>query len=167
MRKSMKALAIGIVMVICLVGGYYWAIGKAKKPAYAVNTPQFIHERPDVVLRRLENGEQGVYYFGFADCPWCVELLPVLDEALAVSDLQAYAVDTKGKDFTETLRSRLSRFYARYYQNHLSVPFLVTILENGKVQTHVGTLEKHNAHEEPLTDKQKKELKKIVLALLR
>ena len=43
---------------------------------------------------------------------------------------------------------------------------LVVIAEDGSIQTHVGTVENHDAHKEKLTDGQKKELKQLLVDML-
>ncbi|MDE1809283.1 hypothetical protein CS331_021470 [Klebsiella pneumoniae subsp. pneumoniae] len=44
------------------------------------------------------NRQQGIYYFGFPTCPWCLELLPILDKELEKESMNAYAVNTRGDD---------------------------------------------------------------------
>ena len=93
-------------------------------------------------------------------------MIPILDDALATTNQKAYVVDTRSKSFTDDLRRRLKIVYEKYRDDELSVPFLVVIAEDGSIQTHVGTVENHDAHKEKLTDGQKKELKQLLVDML-
>ncbi|HFI0645122.1 TPA: transporter [Streptococcus suis] len=166
MKRFFKIMLVGVAVLVCFIVGYQWAIGADKAPEYNTNTAQFIHEEPESVINKIEDGEEGIYYFGFAACPWCVELIPILDDALVTTNQKAYVVDTRSKGFTDTLRSRLKKVYENHHDDELSVPFLVVIAEDGSVQTHVGTVENHDAHKEKLTDGQKKELKQLLVGML-
>ncbi|TAA65572.1 transporter [Streptococcus sp. LQJ-218] len=166
MKRFFKILLVGVALLVCFIIGYQWAIDADKAPAYNTNTAQFVYEEPESVINKIEDGEEGIYYFGFAACPWCVELIPILDDALATTNQKAYVVDTRSKSFTNDLRRRLKIVYEKHRDDEFSVPFLVIIAEDGSIQTHVGTVENHDAHKEKLTDGQKKELKQLLVDML-
>ena len=44
------------------------------------------------VFTMLENKESGIVYFGFSDCPWCQEALPILKQVLEEQKLNCYYV---------------------------------------------------------------------------
>ena len=81
MKKNLKVL-IGIVMIIIIIclGGYYLAKKQITSEVYYDKTPQMIRELPEVSLKKLSDKQQGLYYFGFPTCSWCLALLPIFDE---------------------------------------------------------------------------------------
>ena len=166
MKRFFKILLVGVTLLVCFIVGYQWTIGADKVPEYNTNTAQFIDEEPGSVINKIEDREKGIYYFGFAACPWCVELIPILDDVLETTNQKAYVVDTRSKSFTDSLRSRLKIVYKEHHDDELSVPFLVVITGDGSIQTHVGTVENHDAHKEKLTDGQKKELEQLLSSMI-
>lgn len=166
MGKFWKLL-LAIILLLCIIFivASKWMIGTDKDIEYNTNTPQFIHGAPEEVIRKIEAKEEGIYYFGFATCPWCIEFLPILDDALATTNQKAYVVDTRDARFTDNLVNRLELVYTQYHDGELSVPFLVVISEDTSMKTHVGTLENHDAYTEKLTGRQKEELEELLVAI--
>lgn len=165
MKKILKMLVPLSLIVACFLTGYQW-VTKSDEVVYNVTTERFIHEEPETVISRIEQQEEGIYYFGFSSCPWCVELLPILDESLEQNGKQAYVVNTRGERFTENLRERLNRFYQTHQVGELSVPFLVVISEDGDIETHVGTVVGHDAHASKMTAAQEEELTNLLNQLI-
>ena len=74
-------LGLFIILFVIIFGGSYIVTNKLNgTSAYVDETAQLVKDNQDDVVSRLEAKEQGMYYFGFPTCPWCVELLPVLDK---------------------------------------------------------------------------------------
>jgi len=137
------------------------------------------------VIRILE-GKSGVIYFGFPECPWCRNVVPVLIEACEDADLDViyYANLSSERDKKELKDGEIvtieegSQNYKRIIEllgNHLGVYegleddtirrlYFPTVLfvKNGKVESiHIGTLDSQKDPYKALTSKQKKELKNI------
>ena len=57
-----------------------------------------------------------MYYFGFPTCPWCVELLPVLDKELQADHGKAYTVDVRGKHYSDADNAIVKKILSNLYQ---------------------------------------------------
>lgn len=123
--------------------------------AYNDQTAQFISLGPEKVLTKLTNKEPGIYYFGFPTCPWCRELLPVLDGVLKEQGKQSYSVNIKSPDYTAKAKGQLTDFFNETMNDpNVAVPFVVVINGQGEVFPHIGTLPEHNAAKAKLTPTQ-------------
>lgn len=158
----LSAFLLGISLI------YYFVFSTSyKSESFSIeHSQQFISSPISTTMEYLTKNKSGIYYFGFKQCPWCQELLPVLDEVLKEEQLSAYAVDTKDKSFSEQYRTELEIIYNKYETGGLSVPFLIIIDKYGVVSTHVGTLDDHDATKNKMTMEQKKKLKKILKKLV-
>ena len=108
----------------------------------------------------FENKQSGILYFGFPGCPWCEEVIPLLEEVSQEMEVPVHYIRTrKGKDenFEHTYSVLQKEKWLEYLGSYMSeneegiptlyVP-LVVCVENGNVVAgHVGTLEEHDAHE--------------------
>ena len=56
------------------------------------------------VFTMLENKESGIVYFGFSDCPWCQEALPILKQVLEEQKLNCYYVQTRDEERNSLLK---------------------------------------------------------------
>ena len=127
----------------------------------------FLKEQSVEVVARVQNKNQGLYYFGFASCPWCQDLLPILEDELVASQSKIYTVNTKSSDFSEHQRSVITDVFRKNIGgDKLYVPFLVAINSAGEVKTHTGTVVGHDASKEGLSLKQQIELRKILKSLI-
>lgn len=135
---------------------------------YNDKTAQFITKTPAAVLDLLALEKPGIYYFGYPTCPWCKELLPILDSVLAEEGQKAYAVNIRGTDYTDVERGKLAAFFGKYSnQQAVAVPFVVKISESGTIKTHIGTLPEHNAPKNKMTSTQVTVLKKQLKTVLK
>ncbi|MDO5079074.1 MAG: transporter accessory protein [Streptococcus minor] len=162
-----KFLVSGILVILSLVVLTMFGFQLNKKPLYDDTAPEFIKLHSDQVVQKIENSKRGVYYFGFANCPWCQELLPYLREELAAQDSTAYLVDTKSADFSEENRQKITDIYIKYLGgDRLYVPFLIVIDSKGELRVHMGTVEGHDASKERMTESQEKEFKNLLRNLI-
>lgn len=140
------------------------------------------------VIEILE-GKTGVIYFGFPECPWCRNALPVLMEAVKESNIDKIyyynalsirdkkhldddgkiVVDEKGtKDYQRILE--LLGDKADVYDGledesikRLYFPTVVFVREGKVISLHTSTVESQTDSSKELTKKQTKELKQIYL----
>lgn len=87
-----------MAIIVALTSAYFIAFNKNSSLLYNDKTNQFIHKNPSTIINKLTSKEAGIYYFGFPTCPWCLELLPILDDALVEENETAYVVNTRGKN---------------------------------------------------------------------
>lgn len=150
--------------------------------ACAVDAPQVESglSDPQLFERALtffENGESGVLYFGFADCPWCQEAVPVLKEEAEKAGRSVVFIQTRDEnrelEYTDEQKARITPYIEEYMSENdegeltLFVP-CVLVVENGTVVSgHVGTVDGHDAHERTMTDAEKEQLHQTYAAMLR
>jgi len=157
------------------------------------NTFKYITEKKAVDL--LENGT-GVIYFGFSTCPWCRSLVSTLASVAEEKNETIYYLDVldirssfeikegelkKIKDGTdgyyeilELLDEELDEFIFTdeagnqfdTNEKRLYAPTLVAFKEGEITDIHVGTVDSQEFGYDELTEKQIKELEKIVEKLI-
>lgn len=164
MKKALKLL-IGIVMIIIMIclGGYHLAKKQVTSEVYHDKTSQMIRELPEVSLKKLSDKQQGLYYFGFPTCSWCLALLPIFDERLERLNAKSLVVNTRAEDYTSQDNMLLETFFIKYTaEKRLTVPFVVAINSKGEVKTHIGTVDGHDATKEKMSKEQVKTLNTIL-----
>lgn len=113
-----------------------------------------------------DKSEDRVLYFGFENCPWCVEAKPILKEVASEYKLPVHYIDTQkglSKEQKEEVAGYVHDFRSEYFDEdgnfHFYVPS-VMVVKNGKVvDAHTGTVDSHDAHERKMTEEEKEELK--------
>ena len=128
-------------------------------------------------LQDLEHGKTGIYYFGFENCPWCQEAVPLLLEEAGETGQQIRYVKTRDADknrlYDEEQKARITPYIREWMSDNdqgeltLYVPPVIRV-ENGEVTGgHEGTVEGHDAKERTMTDTEKEELRAVYKELLR
>lgn len=128
----------------------------------------------------IESKDSGIIYFGFENCPWCQQALPVfldcLDKEEEKQTIPLYYVETRNSEgelvYTQEQKERILPYIKGYMSDNeegeltLYVPLFIHI-DNGKVlEGHVGTVDSHDAHERSMTASEKKELENIFTNLI-
>lgn len=149
--------------MVCLFGIYTLTFYTTDNTV--TNNNKMITLTPSKTLDRMENKKQGLYYIGSPDCPWCRTLVPLLINELP-SSKKIYSINTHGKNFSKKDHYRLQRIYSAYYNDDLTIPFIVSINSKGNTITHVGTVPTHDAKLNDLTNREKTELIKIINKLI-
>lgn len=120
------------------------------------------------MYNKMNNGDTFIIYFGFSRCPWCRDLMPILNEAGKKEELDhIYYVDTREKEewksnididdydlFVEKVGD-----YLEYDENNIKrlyVPFIIFIKEGNIVSTIKAP--NYDAHEEKISEELKEEL---------
>lgn len=136
----------------------------------------------DELMEFLNNGT-GIVYFGFPECPWCRNALPVLLEAAKENEIQnVYYYNAKSiRDEKELKDGKIitnKKGTKEYYQlidklkdhigayeglendsiKRLYFPTAVFVMGGKIVGTHIGTVSSQEDPSKPLTKKQKQEL---------
>ncbi|MBR2726693.1 MAG: hypothetical protein IKD71_02210 [Solobacterium sp.] len=132
----------------------------------------FVDTSVQEMLRDMENGQTFVVYFGFVNCPWCQEAVPVLNEAAKDAGYRVGYINTRPTEDIHSnieipdydlLTEAVGEFFPLDDEGipHLYTPF-VFFIRDGKVQeVHQGTVEGHDAHERRMTAEEKEELGRI------
>jgi predicted bacteriocin transport accessory protein len=165
--KKIMVVFLGVATLFLLLGLVAKKNGEVyntRKKEYSTQTVNFKNESSTDTLNMIKNRKPGIYYFGFKTCPWCVELLPMLEETLIRKKITAYAIDTKSEDFLSADDTDLEKDYKEFTHSTdtLTVPFILAIYESGEIKAHKGTVTSHDATVAPLNNDQKKELETIL-----
>ena len=113
-------------------------------------------------------------YFGYDSCEWCLDAVPVINEAAKQSGQTVGYVDTRANpawekntdiDDYDLLVEKVGEYleFDDKGVRHLYVPTLFFIKEGKVVQFHEGTLEGHNARNRAMTPEEREELRLILL----
>ena len=117
----------------------------------------FIGLTMEDALQKLENQEDGVYYFGYEDCPWCQDAAPVLKEVAQEHQKKVYYIRTRDEDhnlmYDDEQKERIINYLGEYMETNedgqltLYVPMVVE-MKNGKVKnTHIGTVDSYDPND--------------------
>ena len=119
----------------------------------------------------LENKETALIYFGFPDCPWCIEALPVMNEVAETHGKEIYYVQTRDEEGNrlyddeekEIILNYVGEFEEKDDEGNLAlfVPLVVSVKDGIAVSGNVGTVEGHDAHEREMTEEEVEMLKDI------
>lgn len=148
------------------------AADKADMSAYATydEAEDYVFVKSDIqdMKRRADNKETFVIYFGFARCPWCRDLMPVLNEAAKkTGNKTVYYADTRAnKEWKSNidmddydLLVDMAFDYLPYDENnikHLDAP-TVYFVKAGKIQEAVFAPE-YDATKETIPDSLREKL---------
>ena len=124
----------------------------------------------------FEDQQSGLLYFGFPNCPWCQEVVPLLHELASQANVPVHYIQTRDDEgirlYTDSQRDAIAPYLNGFIRNNaqgeptLYVPLVVAV-ENGQViQGHQGSISGHNAHEEELTSTQRQELQEELKKLV-
>ena len=122
-------------------------------------------------LQKLDDHEDGVYYFGYEDCPWCQDAAPVLKEVAQSHYKKVYYIkirdDAHNLLYNDEQKERIISYFGDYMETNedgeltLYVPMVVQ-MKDGKVQnSHIGTLDSYDPNEREMTKEEIQKLKDI------
>ncbi|MFV0379404.1 MAG: TlpA family protein disulfide reductase [Anaerorhabdus sp.] len=113
--------------------------------------------------------EDFIVYYGYKDCPWCKEAVPVLNDLAKEYDYKILYVNVKEDD--KDLRDRSKKAYLdtlKHLDNYLAadhsgkkgmyVPAVYFVVDGEVVDYNIGTVATHNANERVMNDEEKSEL---------
>lgn len=136
---------------------------------------QFVRSDMKTVLSMIEKKESGVVYFGFPACPWCVEALPIMNDAAKDKKLNIMYVQTRDENkelmYTAEQKKSIMAYTDAYLEKdedgekQFYVPFLIVVKDGKVVAGHIGTVDGYDTHERKMNDAEKAELKDIYLQM--
>lgn len=128
----------------------------------------FIEKNMDDVLRVFEEKKSGIFYFGYTDCAWCVDALPIMNKVASEQNVNiGYINISDKKAFTNKQLQKVGIHMENYITKdeedkyELYVP-MVLVVEKGNITgIHIGTFENHDAYERNLSKEEETALEKI------
>jgi len=89
----MRKKVIMILAVVLMLGGCK-KDKRADMSAYGIDSDKFYAMTMKESYGFLTKGS-GFVYYGFSTCPWCLELVPILDEITKEYNIDIYYVDVR------------------------------------------------------------------------
>lgn len=128
----------------------------------------FVVSDVEHMLKRMQNGETFVTYFGFSACPWCRDAMPILNETAASFNQEVDYIDTRSdpawesnldlKDYDKLVEAIGDLFPTDDDgKAHLDVPFVV-FFKDGKV-AYSTSYPQYDAHERKINEEEAEEEK--------
>lgn len=128
--------------------------------------PLFFEE----ALSFFKEKKSGLLYFGFENCPWCQEALPILREEAKRQNVSIHSILTRDENnellYTEEQKQEIIPYLQDYMSKNeegeltLYVPLVVVVKDGKAIEGHVGTVDDHDAHARKMTEEEKQELQK-------
>lgn len=154
--------------------------GSSEKACDAAETAAdeygFIPMEFDEAIAFFKEGKSGLLYFGFPDCPWCKEAVPILQQEAKDTGVDVYYIRTRDSEhnrlYTDEQKENIVPYMKDYMSNNdegvltLYVPAIVAVKDGKAVAGHVGTVDEHNAKEGPMTSEQKKQAEEEIQAVV-
>lgn len=113
----------------------------------------------------------GIIYYGYPNCPWCNEAVPLMNEIAKKYDQSIFYVNKKSQDSLDhpeeeeqavaLLSKEITLEKDEEGNPHLYVPEVV-VIKNGKITSHhMGTVDGHDAHERVMNEEEINQLRVI------
>ncbi len=137
-----------------------------------ISKPHFIEITYQNVLEKVSKKEDFLLFYTFKTCPWCVQILPTLDEVVFEEKKEVYyvivrddnGVDSRNSD-NQLYLDNLKLFH-NFNIEKITVPAFARI-EKGEVKkVHFDTVEGHNAKERYMNETEIKKLKEHILEVI-
>lgn len=122
------------------------------------------------VAEKIDKGETFVVYFGFSKCPWCIEVVPFLNEVAKENKASVLYVNTrKNSKWKSNIDIDNYELFVEKFGDyvpldddgikHLYTPHVFFIKDGKVTYEHAYTVEGHDAHERKMTDEEVSEVK--------
>ena len=124
------------------------------------------------MAEKMDEKETFIVYFGFDQCAWCLEAVPILNETAKEYEMHIGYINTRANqewksnldiDDYDVVVERLGEYLE--YDNdgirHLYTPHVFFIKDGQVVSDHYGSIEGHNAKEESLSEDEVNQLRDI------
>lgn len=180
---------IGIVILACL---FLMGCSRDNRYSGVINTIDLDYEAADMsgyedftetdhvfrqitmheALRLFEEEGSALVYFGYTHCPWCIEAVPIMNEAAKASGLPIYYVDAMDKEGQQEgdldqIKQYTAQYLSKDSEGELKfyVPVVFVIRNGETVDAHISTLSSHDAYERKLSESEQKELYNIYMKM--
>ena len=170
-----------IIMILSVVGMYKKPEAKNIVEDYPLVQEVNVYVQIDAerVIEIFDKREDGVIVFGFPACPWCQQLLPILDMVAKKTGVtRIYYVDIK--DMRDNLDSPDHEKYLYIKKkvekaldkekDRINAPTIVTVTAGNVIDYHLDTVPSHQMVDGRLpemTEEQKSELREILKNVIR
>jgi len=122
-------------------------------------------------LRFFDEKATGVVYYGYNTCPYCIQVVPTLNEVAEKYGLTVYYIDVYGDVIADADIERFLTLADEFLEHEDGEPVFyvpqVFVFVNGEITGgHLGAVDSYDPSVGYMSSKQKKELKSIFEDLL-
>ena len=121
----------------------------------------------DESFRFIDEEASAVIYYGFNTCPYCIEIVPTLNNIAKDLELTVYYVDLMANPIEDDQRAKFYELYDEYTikdeagESTFSVP-QVSVIVNGEIKsTHIGAVDLFDPANGSLNQEQVEQLSDI------
>ena len=107
----------------------------------------FVEISLEASLEKIEQGESFMIYYGKPNCPWCIEAVPVLNEAAKENGAVVYYVDTsKPENYSEAMIEKIMTLFEGWLlkdeegEEGFYVPDVALIVNGRVAANHIATV---------------------------
>ena len=134
----------------------------------------FVEISLEASLEKIEQGESFMIYYGKPNCPWCIEAVPVLNEAAKENGAVVYYVDTsKPENYSEAMIEKIMTLFEGWLlkdeegEEGFYVPDVALIVNGRVAANHIATVDSHDPYAAPMSEAEQAELKQIYTEMIK
>ena len=134
----------------------------------------FVEISLEASLEKIEQGESFMIYYGKPNCPWCIEAVPVLNEAAKENGAVVYYVDTsKPENYSEAMIEKIMTLFEGWLlkdeegEEGFYVPDVAVIVNGRVAANHIATVDSHDPYAAPMSEAEQAELKQIYTEMIK
>ncbi len=134
----------------------------------------FIEISLEASLAKIERGESFMIYYGKPNCSWCIEAVPVLNEAAKENGAVVYYVDTsKPENYSEIMIEKIMTLFEGWLlrdeegEEGFYVPDVALIFQGQIAANHIATVDSHDPYVAPMSEEEQAELKQIYTEMIK
>ena len=176
MKKILAALLVLALLGACTTKPQDPPAEIADMSGYGINSENYYVLAMEDAYEFM--GKETAYlYFGFDTCPWCLELVPLLDTIANEKNIHIYYVNVR--PFGEDIRVAENADFQKVYEltkefldlnpegnPHFYVPQLFAVQDGKIVGDHIGALPDHDSREAKMTAEEIQQLKDELLIFI-
>ena len=132
----------------------------------------------ETMVNAMKEKKTFVAYFGYPACEWCIEAVPILNQAAKENEMQVGYINTRSNpewqkntdiDNYDLLISTVGEYleYDSDGVRHLYTPSVFFIREGKVIGFHEGTVENHNARNRAMSEEEQEVLRNIYRDMFR
>ena len=134
----------------------------------------FVEISLEASLEKIEQGDSFMIYYGKPNCPWCIEAVPVLNEAAKENGAVVYYVDTsKPENYSEAMIEKIMTLFEGWLlrdeegEEGFYVPDVALIVNGRVAANHIATVDSHDPYAAPMSEAEQAELKQIYTEMIK